>query len=250
MRHSPVGASSTASPRRSRPARRLGVLAIALVVTFVLGCTSGPPPTRSPFDDRGAVPTVPRGVPAYPPPFAPPSMTPAPGSSGAPSATVPTSPAAGDPEAAAGAAIEALANRMAVNATRLSLVRVEAVDWPNGCLGVELPGMTCTQVVTPGYRVTLRYDTTSMHEMRTGRGGASAWVAQTTVRATVREAERASTALAITDASGKALAVLLAPGTQRLGVPPGSLKAGDRIVLGVDDVRDGGPLRAVWLARE
>lgn len=250
MRHSRFGAPSAASSPPSRRARA-GLVAIALAVTvLVASCASEARPTRSPFDDRGAVPTVPPGVTSYPPPFAPPSMTPTAPTTGAPSATVPTSPAAGDPEAAAGAAIEALANRMAVNATRLSVVNVEPVDWPNGCLGLELPGMTCTQVVTPGYRVTLRYDTTSLHEMRTGRGGASAWVAQTAVRATVREAERASTALAITDASGKTLSVLLAPGTQRLGVPPGALKAGDRITLGVDDLRDGGPFRAVWLARE
>ncbi len=250
MRHSPVGVPSAAAPRPSRPAR-LGLLAVALVLAaVVVSCTSEPAPPRSPFDDRGAAPTVPPGVTSFPPPFAPPSMTPTAPATGALSATVPTSPAAGDREAAAGAAIEALANRMAVSATRLTVARVEPVDWPNSCLGVSLPGIACAEVITPGYRVTLRYNTTSLHEMRTGRGGASAWVAQTTVHAAVREAERASTALAITDASGKALSVLLAPGTQRIGVPVGSLKAGDGIVLGVDDVRDGGPLRAVWLARE
>lgn len=199
------------------------------------------------------MPTVPPGVTSFPPPFAPPLLTPTPSGTSVPTGPAPvgtTSPATGDREAATGAAIEVLAERTVVRATRIAVVRADAVDWPDGCLGVALPGLACTQVITPGYRVVLRYDTGSMHEMRTGRGGASAWVAQSTIHATVRDTERSGSALALTDGGGTVLSVLLAPGTQRLGVPVGSLKAGDRVVLGVDDLRDGGPLRAVWIAHE
>lgn len=236
------------TPRRGRRAASALVL-LTLVVVALLGCTSKETPARSPFDDRGGAPTAPPGTTSFPPPFAPPLLTPTPGGSGGTSSPVPTSPEAGDRESAIGAAIEALAQRMAVSATRISLVSAERVDWPNGCLGADLLGLACMQVITPGYRVLLRYDTGSTHEMRTGRGGASAWVAQLRIEATVQQPERASSALALTDASGKAISVLLAPGTQRLDAPVGSLKAGDRVILAADDVNDGSPLRAVWIAK-
>jgi hypothetical protein len=240
------------SPARHGPLRsarrRFGVLAL-VAGALLVACGSSATPPRSPFDDGGAAPTARPGVTSYPPPFLPPSMTP---SAGAPTAPpgAPQSPVAGDPEAAAGAAIEALANRMSVTAPRLTLLKTEQVDWPNACLGVSLPGLTCAQVVTPGYRVTLRYDTGSTHEVRTGGGGVATWVAQATLSATVREGERAGAPLALADAGGRPIAVLLASGTQRLSVPVGALKAGDRVTLGVDDTRDGGALRAVWIARE
>ncbi|MFA7248702.1 MAG: hypothetical protein WC273_03650 [Dehalococcoidia bacterium] len=221
-----------------------GVLAgIALAAG---ACTSPAGPARSPLDDRGPAPTAPPGVTSFPPPFLPPTLTPTPPAS----ATVTPSTAAGDREAATGAAIEALAERMAISATRLTVVRVDAVDWPDGCLGVALPGRACTQVITPGFRVLLRYDTGSTHEMRTGRAGALAWVAQTTMHATVQQPELVGAALRVMDAGGQVRSVLLAPGTERLDIPVGSLRTGDRVVLGVDDVRDGSPLRAVWIARE
>lgn len=235
--------------RSTGPIRHAATALAGLAFVIAAACTPRGAAVRSPLDDRGPAPTPPPGVTSFPPPFAPPLLTPTPAAS--PIASAPP-PAAGDGEATTGAAIEALAQRMAVSATRIAVVRVEAVDWPDACLGVALPGIACAQVVTPGYRVVLRYDTGSMHEMRTGRGGALAWVAQSTIRATVsptgQPPERASSALALTDASGRAVAVLLAPGTQRLGVPVGSLRAGDRVVLGVDDLRDGSPLRAVWIA--
>ncbi len=234
--------------RRGLPAAAAAALA---AVALLAACTSTATPPRSPFDDRGAVPTVPPGVTNFPPPFAPPTLTPTPGTPIAPPGT-PSSPAAGDAEAATGAAIDVLANRMAVSATRLSRVSVEAVAWPDACLGASLPGQACAQVVTPGYRVTLRYDTGSTHEVRTGGGGLAVWVAQSRLQATVAESEsqRPGAPIALTGASGRAMSVLLAPGTQRLGIPIGALKAGDRITLGVDDSGDGGPLRAVWIARE
>jgi hypothetical protein len=242
------GGRIEASPRPGWAARSLlGVLLGA--AGLLAACGQGETPPRSPFDDRGPAPTAPPGVTSFPPPFAPPSITPTPGVPVAPPGT-PSSPAAGDPESATGTAIEALAERMGVSATRLSRVSVEPMDWPDACLGTSLPGLACAQVVTPGYRVILRFDTGSTHEVRTGRGGAAAWVAQTTLEATVREAERGGAPLALTDAAGKPVSVTLAPGTQRLGVPVGGLKAGDRVSVGGDDLRDGGPLRAVWIARQ
>lgn len=228
----------------------VGALLLALTVEACKTTPSTPPP-RSPFDDRGPAPTAPPGVTSYPAPFTPPFLTPTPASSAtaspSPSAT-PTASPSGAAEAAAGAAIDALAGRMGVSATRLSLVSVEAVDWPDGCLGVSLPGTACAQAIMPGYRVRLRLDTGSLHEVHTGRGGGVAWLAQLSARLTVLSSESVGSTVTLTDTAGKVWSVLLTSGTQRLDVPVGSVKTGDRLLLGADDLKDGGPLRAAWIA--
>jgi hypothetical protein len=53
------------------------------------------------------------------------------------------------------AAIDALAELLNIEPSAITLVSVEAVDWPDGCLGVHTPGVMCAQVITPGFRVTL-----------------------------------------------------------------------------------------------
>jgi hypothetical protein len=37
----------------------------------------------------------------------------------------------------------------------VSIIKVEAVEWPDSCLGVSSPDVMCAQVVTPGYRILL-----------------------------------------------------------------------------------------------
>ena len=62
---------------------------------------------------------------------------------------------AGTP-AAVTAAIAGAAQQLGVTPDVLTLISYEAVDWPDACLGVVVPGMMCAQVVTPGYRIMLR----------------------------------------------------------------------------------------------
>jgi hypothetical protein len=38
---------------------------------------------------------------------------------------------------------------------QIKLVSVEAVEWPDGCLGVYRPEVMCTQATVPGYRIVL-----------------------------------------------------------------------------------------------
>jgi hypothetical protein len=54
-----------------------------------------------------------------------------------------------------------------------SIVSVEAVDWPDACLGAARPDEACAQVITPGYRViveqsgaTIEYHTARVSEFR------------------------------------------------------------------------------------
>lgn len=63
-----------------------------------------------------------------------------------------------------------LAQQLGVPAEKIILLEAEAVDWPNGCLGIETPGRMCVQVITPGFRILLEYDgkTYAFHTDRAG----------------------------------------------------------------------------------
>lgn len=49
-----------------------------------------------------------------------------------------------------------LAARLNVPASALSLVRLEGVVWPDGCLGLGGPGVVCTQALVPGWLAVFR----------------------------------------------------------------------------------------------
>jgi hypothetical protein len=68
----------------------------------------------------------------------------------------PTGSAAGGPPPAVTAAIAGVAQQLDVRPNALTLIVYEAVDWPDACLGIVVPGVMCAQVVTPGYRIVLR----------------------------------------------------------------------------------------------
>lgn len=53
------------------------------------------------------------------------------------------------------AAVQALAAALGLSVDQIKLVSIEAVDWPDGCLGVRRVGVLCTQVITPGFRIVL-----------------------------------------------------------------------------------------------
>jgi hypothetical protein len=68
------------------------------------------------------------------------------------------------------AAITALSRNWALPAGEITLVSTEAVDWPDGCLGVYEEGLDCTQAITPGFRVILEADGKQV-EYRTNEDG-------------------------------------------------------------------------------
>ena len=53
------------------------------------------------------------------------------------------------------AAIKQLAKNLAIAGSDVKLVSSAAVVWPDGCLGVALEGIMCSQIVTPGYLIVL-----------------------------------------------------------------------------------------------
>jgi hypothetical protein len=53
-------------------------------------------------------------------------------------------------------AISTLAKSLGITPDKIKLVSTEAVEWPDSCLGVQTEGIMCSQVVTPGFKVTLQ----------------------------------------------------------------------------------------------
>lgn len=50
---------------------------------------------------------------------------------------------------------EDLARRLEIPITEISVLSVEAVDWPDTSLGCPQPGMAYAQVITPGFLIVL-----------------------------------------------------------------------------------------------
>lgn len=50
---------------------------------------------------------------------------------------------------------EALAVQLGIAKETITLVSIEAVDWPDSCLGITFSDMACATVITPGYRIIL-----------------------------------------------------------------------------------------------
>jgi len=53
------------------------------------------------------------------------------------------------------ATITTLSQNLGLTAGKIKLVSTEAVDWPDGCLGVMEADIACAQVITPGFRIIL-----------------------------------------------------------------------------------------------
>jgi len=65
-------------------------------------------------------------------------------------------PAGSSPAEAA--AVQALAGLLGIPVDQIRVVTVEAVEWPDACLGVSLPGVVCAQVLTPGFSIVVEAD--------------------------------------------------------------------------------------------
>lgn len=77
-----------------------------------------------------------------------------------------------EPNYALNNAIQMLAQRLDLDAAQIEAVAVEAVDWPDVCLAVSLPGRMCAAVITPGYRIILEGNG-RQYEVHTDRSGAN-----------------------------------------------------------------------------
>lgn len=226
--------------RRSRV--RIVSLAVLLAGAWLAaacGAIEDDPPARNPLAETPAVTASATGTA---------SAQPSPGSSA-------TSPAAapalgGTAEVAAGSATEAMAGWLGVPQRELAVRQVEAVDWPDACLGVKQP-LLCAQVVTAGFRVRLDDALGGTHTVHVeARSGRAVWAGETVVQATIASVD--STARRVTvQAGGPTLALRLAPGTTWFPEDGERQAAGKRVRVAYDPAAaPGTPATAAWVALE
>ena len=134
--------------RRHRGATTVILAALAAASVVLSACAASEPPTRSPLADP-STPT-PEGS-------ATGTAVPLPTFSPTPTDGTATPPADADAERAAGDALSYLAEWTGEPETEFRVAQVEAVEWPSGCLGVEIPGFACTMAIVPGYRIELTH---------------------------------------------------------------------------------------------
>jgi hypothetical protein len=70
------------------------------------------------------------------------------------------------------AAEKALAKKLAIPTTEITIHSYDQTEWPNGCLGAEVSGEMCIQVITPGYLVILQVKD-QFYEVHTNNSGSS-----------------------------------------------------------------------------
>ncbi|HTP09099.1 MAG TPA: hypothetical protein VMP08_12665 [Anaerolineae bacterium] len=124
-------------------------------------------PSVSPTQAPSVLPTQAPSVLPTQPPSPLPDVTP-----GGGLATRPEADVWKNAPAAALSARADLVQRLQIDPDKITLVSVEQVDWPDGCLGVQTPGMMCTMVITPGYRVILEADG-KQYEYHTNESGSA-----------------------------------------------------------------------------
>lgn len=102
--------------------------------------------------------------------------TPAPSSEPATGGTTTPPASSGGVAAVNEIARQALAQQLGVPVDNIRVLSSGAVDWPNGCLGIQKPGVMCTDAIVPGYQVILEVDG-KQYEVRTNLTGSTALVA-------------------------------------------------------------------------
>jgi hypothetical protein len=70
-----------------------------------------------------------------------------------------------------------LAEELGIEAAMLAVTAVEAVEWPDGCLGLGRPDEGCTEALVPGLRIQVTVED-QIYEIRTDLDGRQyRWIA-------------------------------------------------------------------------
>lgn len=137
------------------PRTRLLLAVLAVIAGLMAACAPSDPPPTSPLGGDETGTSDPGDGPTQLPTFTP---TPTPDGTATDTPTpTPVTNAAAEAERVTGEAISRLAEWIGAPETEFRLTKIEAVSWPDACLGIDNPLMTCAEVVTPGYRVSVHH---------------------------------------------------------------------------------------------
>jgi hypothetical protein len=146
------------------------ILVLILTLSFLTACVKTTPTGTYPPPEASPTTTSP----GYPPPATDQvtptvsSVYPSPTEVGPSTPTlVPDSIAPAEQ-----AAVQEVSKKYNIPANEIQVVSIEAVTWPNGCLGVVIPGVMCTDVMTPGFRIILSANG-QQFEIHTNQDGTS-----------------------------------------------------------------------------
>lgn len=164
-----------------------------------------------------------------------------------PSETPPSEPTATpDPGPATDAAVEALATWLGpvADPAAIEVTAIEAVTWPDGCLGLDRAGLMCTDALVEGFRVELTLGD-GTYEVRTDlTGDLAVWAPTTQIMAAF--AECLTNLCTFTTDDGNTLEAQPVFGTD-FGVDPQTLSAGDPVGVALAEAPQAGPQLLVWL---
>jgi hypothetical protein len=142
-------------------------------------------------------------------------------------------------------AIDALATWLGpvADPSAITVVSVEAMTWPDGCLGLALSNEVCTDALVEGYLVELGLGDATYLVRIDATGAAARWEANTEILVNF---ESAVTNLAtFTTDDGNTLEAQLVFGTE-YGVELSSLSTGDPVGIGLADAPQRGGFLLVY----
>ena len=185
---------------------------VAVAVTAAAACTTDDePPPRSPL---GATPEATADTTAATP--APPPPDPSPTAIQPPVATRPPASSEGGPspdvlEALVGNALQLVSGWLGWDPTHFEVVESESLVWSDGCLGVDAPGIFCTQALVPGFRAVFEDGHGGRHRAHgDAEGRVVRWVGEHLITG------------AIVDGTRHYIDIATAEGTVRVNAAPGS----------------------------
>jgi hypothetical protein len=143
-----ISHSGLHAKEKNMQTRSLTVILMAMIALTACGGATTPP-TSAPTQ-----PAQPTQTPFVSPITSPVETPVAPSPSGGLQTRPESAKWANAPQAALNAR-KMLVDQLKVDVDTIGLVSAEQVDWPNGCLGIQTPGVMCIQVISPGYRVVL-----------------------------------------------------------------------------------------------
>lgn len=131
------------------------IFALFLILSFLTACAQ--PATPGTYPPPATLPAMPTSNVAYP----------------APTETVAsTTQVSVELEPQVKAAEQALSQKYNIPIDQIKLVSTEAVTWPNGCLGVVIPGVMCTDIVVDGFRIIMDANG-KQYEFHTNQNGSN-----------------------------------------------------------------------------